>query len=172
MGTITHSAMALTILGVAASSASLAADQNELEVVYSSAWIGDAATLQTGSDTRHMMRVHELTAIEGTSFVGATKICHQNAEEGTGVSGGSTYQGFCTWRDGDGDLIFETYDGGAPSNGGPVVFGSGLIVGGTGKFAGITGGLAWSYNEKGRKRGLYYLPGGYYRPALLWARFV
>ncbi len=44
-------------------------------------------------------------------------------------------------------------------NYGPVVFGSGLIVGGTGKFTGITGGLAWSYGEQGRKRGLYYLPG-------------
>ena len=139
----------------------LAADQGELDVRYTSEWTGDAATLQIGPNERHTMRTHELTAVAGTSFVGATKaLCHQTKDEDTSVSGGWSSQGRCTWRDADGDLIFETYNGGAPPNGGPVVFGSGLIVGGTGKFVGITGGLAWEYGEQGRKRGLYYLPGG------------
>ena len=74
-------------------------------------------------------------------------------------SGSIAYEGFCTWRDGVGDLIFELFDGNSPPDGGPIVFGSGLILGGTGKYAGITGGFAWSYGGSGRKRGLYYLPG-------------
>jgi len=138
----------------------LAADKGELDVRYTSEWTGDAATLQTGPNARHTMRSHELTAIAGTSFVGATNaLCHQTEDEETSAAGGTDYDGYCTWRDADGDLIFETYNGYAPPNGGPVEFGSGLIVGGTGKFAGITGGLAWEYGEQGRKRGLYYLPG-------------
>jgi hypothetical protein len=153
--------IALVALELSASSVSLAADENEFDVFYTSKSIGEAATLQIGPNQRHLMRTHELTAIDGTSLAGATSaLCHQNKEEDTTLAGGWSYEAFCTWRDGNGDLIFETYNGGTPPNGGPVTFGSGLIKGGTGKFAGITGGFGWSNDgSKGHKRGLYYLPG-------------
>ena len=73
--------------------------------------IGITATLQIGADKRHEVFTHELTAVDGTGFAGATKaMCHQDQVEDTTVSGSSTTRGFCTWRGGDGDPIFETYD--------------------------------------------------------------
>jgi hypothetical protein len=130
MGSVVRLFIALVALGVPTGGVSLAADQTEFELFYSSKLIGEPATLQIGPDRRHLMRTFELTAIDGTSLAGAmTALCHQNKEEDTGTPSGFSYDAYCTWRDGDGDLIFESYDGGAgPDDTGPVTFGSGLIV--------------------------------------------
>lgn len=125
--------------------------------------IGEPLSLDIGPNKQPIMRRFELTAIDGTSFVGTTKaLCNQiKTEDGSTTPSSFSYEAYCTWKDGNGDLIFEAYNGGASSeNSGPATFGSGLILGGTGKFKGITGGFAWSHDDKrGRKRGLYYLPG-------------
>jgi hypothetical protein len=163
MSSVVRLFIALVALEVSLSGVALAADQTEFELFYSSKLIGEPATLEIGPNKRHLMRTFELTAMEGTSLAGATTaLCHQNKEEDTSLPGGFSYDAFCTWRDIDSDLIFETYNGGAgPDDTGHVTFGSGLLVGGTGKFDGITGGFGWSNDgQKGRKRGLYYLPGG------------
>ena len=70
--------IAFTLFQLGTLDAALAAAQNELDMTYSSKEIGEAATLQIGPDKRHVMRTHELTAIDGTSFVGATNaLCHE-----------------------------------------------------------------------------------------------
>ncbi len=149
---------------VLASGGSLAADQTELDLFYSSKLVGEPTSLQVGPNKKHIMRRFELTAIDGTSFVGTTTaLCNQiKLEDNSTTPNSFSYDAHCAWKDAEGDLIFETYNGGISSeNSGSTTFGSGLIVGGTGKYKGITGGFAWSHDEKrGRKRGLYYLPGG------------
>ncbi len=157
----------LTVVATIASGvlggAPLAAEEAEVDVLYTSKLIGEPTTLQIGQSKTHMMRRFELSTINGTNYVGATTaLCNQiKVEDYTTNPSSFSYDAYCVWKDGDGDLIFETSNGGASSeSSGPTVFGSGLIVGGTGKFKGITGGVAWSHDNKGgRKRGLYYLPG-------------
>ena len=162
-----RNALRLTVVATIASGllggATLAAEAAEVDVLYTSKLIGEPTTLQIGQSKTHMMRRFELSAIDGTNFVGTTTaLCNQiKVEDYTTKPSSISYDAYCVWKDGDGDLIFETSNGGASSeNSGDTVFGSGLIVGGTGKFKGITGGVAWSHDTKGgRKRGLYYVPG-------------
>ena len=153
----------VALVMAAASSPSMAEDQTEFEMSYVSKLVGDPAELRIGTNKQHIMRTFELTAIDGTSFAGAaTALCHQiKVEDETSTPSTFSYDAYCTWRDGDGDLIFESYNGGAgPDDDGQVVFGSGLLTGGTGKFHGLTGGFGWANDgKKGHKRGLYFLPG-------------
>ena len=147
-----------TFSGVAPS----AADEAEFDLFYTSKRIGEPLALDIGPNSQHIMRRFELSAIDGTSFVGATSaLCNQiKIEDRSTTPSSFTYDAYCAWKDGDGDLIFKSYNGGVSAeNSGPATFGSGLIRGGTGKFKGITGGFAWSHDEtRGRKRGLYYQP--------------
>ena len=155
--------VALVIAAASLPNMAVAEDQTAFEMYYVSKVVGEPAELRIGTNKQHIMRTFELTAIDGTSLAGAaTALCHQvKIEDKTDTPSTFDYDAYCTWRDADGDLIFESYNGGAgPDDNGKVTFGSGLLVGGTGKFHGLTGGFGWANDGKrGRKRGLYYLPG-------------
>ena len=65
MSSIVRLFIALGALEVFTSGESLAADQTEFELFYSSRIIGEPATLQIGPNKRHLMRTFELTTIDG-----------------------------------------------------------------------------------------------------------
>ena len=163
MGGIARFSIALILSALLPQNISRAAGQIAFDPYYVSKLIGEPAELQIGADKLHLMRTFELAAIDGTSLAGAvTALCHQNkVEDKTSAPSTFSCEAYCTWRDDAGDLIFESYNGGAgPDDNGDVTFGSGLLVGGTGKYRGKTGGFGWANDgKKGHKRGLYYLPG-------------
>ena len=152
--------VAVVALGIAASGGSVAAADGEFDVAYSVTDAADGGWLQTGPNRRQQMNLLELTMREEAAFLGTTKAaCHYTREEDT-TSGAYTNTGWCAWRDKDGDLIFEQWEGSA-AGGDAVLIGSGRLVGGTGKFTGISGSLSWRYDgQLGRQRGFYHLPGG------------
>jgi len=134
-----------------------AARQGEFDVTYSADLVAEGEWLPIGPDLRQRMNVLELAATGAGGFLGTTSAtCHYTQEEDA-RSGAYRNVGWCAWRGGDGDLLFESWEGGA-TNGGATLFGTGRLAGGTGKFAGATGSLSFSYGESGRQRGYYELP--------------
>lgn len=149
-----HFAIAVVLLQLVPTGLLQAAEPRELDVIFTANFGPDSSRLEIAPDHWHVMRTHELAAQSGTSLIGATQAnCHQTYEEEM-PSGAWKNQGSCTWHDADGDQIFETYDGSGP-DGLAMGVGTGRLVGGTGKFAGIAGALTWSCGEQCRKHGLY-----------------
>jgi hypothetical protein len=133
------------------------AAQGEFDVTYTAEIVTEGEWLQIGPNQRQRMNVLELTTTERGGFLGASKAtCHFAHEEDT-RSGAYKNVGWCAWRDGDGNLIFEPWEGSA-SSATAILFGTGRLTGGTGRFAGITGSLSWRFGEQGRQRGFYQLP--------------
>ena len=127
------------------------------DVAYTAAALAEGGFLQVGPSLRQQMKRLELTAVHGADFLGTTKAdCHYTREEDTN-SGAYRDVGWCTWRDHDGDQIFESWEGTA-ADAAATLFGTGRLTGGTGKFTGITGTLSWSYGDSGRQIGQYQLP--------------
>lgn len=134
-----------------------AAEPATFDVAYSAGGFVEGGFLQVGPSLRQQMNQLELTTVHGADFLGTTKAdCHYSREEDTS-SGAYRNVGWCTWRDRDGDQIFESWEGTA-SDAAATLFGAGRLTGGTGKFAGITGTLSWSYGSSGRQIGQYQLP--------------
>src|SRR5688572_18371855 len=98
------------IFAALAGRAASAADQPELDSFYTSKLVGEPLTLDIGLGKKHTMRRFELSATDGTSFAGTTTaICNQIKVEDTSTTPSNfSYEAYCTWKDGDGDLIFES----------------------------------------------------------------
>ena len=145
-------------LGIAASGGRVAAAEGEFDVVYSATNGTDGAWLQTGPNRRQQMNALELTTQEDAAFLGTTRAACQYTREEDTTSGAYTNTGWCAWRDKDGGMLFENWEGSA-AGGDAVLIGSGRLVGGTGKFDGLSGSLTWRYDgQLGRQRGLFFLP--------------
>ena len=70
------------------------------------------------------MNVLELTATGEGGFLGTVSAtCHYTQEADTS-SGVYDNIGWCTWRDGDGDLLFESWEGSAVDSS-AALFGTG-----------------------------------------------
>ena len=80
----------LLMMLMAVPDAAIAADADaprELDVLYTVEWTGTPATLQVGANERHVRRTNELTAVDGTSFAGASHaLCQQNKIEVTTIA--------------------------------------------------------------------------------------
>eukprot|EP00756_Hemistasia_phaeocysticola_P045609 Hpha_TRINITY_DN19358_c0_g1::TRINITY_DN19358_c0_g1_i1::g.81132::m.81132 len=64
------------------------------------------------------------------------------AMSGPGESDRSKTEGWCTFQDGDGDMVFEHYTGALDNQGGG---GRAFFTGGTGKFQGVEAEHSWRY---------------------------
>ena len=84
------------------------------------------------------------------------------------ATSGYTMTGWCLLRDADGDMIVERFEEALPGDGAPAS-GEGVVRGGTGKFAGISGRFHYvtrtcvlpptrTCHGAGRRRGVWRLP--------------
>ena len=153
-----HLAAACLLLSAAGASA---ASQGEFDVTYTGGGFVNGEWLEIGPNLYQRMNLLELTTTGEGGFLGTTRAtCHFTQEKNT-TSGAFKNMGWCTWRDGAGNLLFEAWEA-SWADAAETGFGTGRLTGGTGKFAGITGVLSFSYDpssESGRQRGFYNLPG-------------
>eukprot|EP01062_Namystynia_karyoxenos_P070705 TRINITY_DN66080_c0_g1_i1.p1 TRINITY_DN66080_c0_g1~~TRINITY_DN66080_c0_g1_i1.p1 ORF type:complete len:170 (+),score=57.66 TRINITY_DN66080_c0_g1_i1:86-595(+) len=103
----------------------------------------------------------ELTApTPGGVFGGLKAKCV--AMSGAASAGRSRSEGWCTFRDSDGDMVFEHYEGALDKRGGG---GNATFTGGTGKWDGVYAEHTWEYifsaqgedwyEGRGSKKGRY-----------------
>ena len=100
------------------------------------------------------MNVLELTATGEGGFLGTVSAtCHYTQEADTSSG--------CTITSAGARGVMATaicFREGSAVDSSAALFGTGQLIGGTGKFAGAIGVLSFSYGESGRQRGFYSLP--------------